>query len=168
MQRLRFAPFSCAVVLLLSAACGPTPDSSSRSDKPLSSPTVTPSTRTTVSTPKPYHTDYYIPKDLDECFVELKKLLSEADQVEFRDKAEDDVTDYHHGLGRWLRNNWGLWAGERLAIWFNERGITHPDDMSGIILDSFWRHLNDKPIQLEEQIKFYQDYWTNVKQENRH
>jgi hypothetical protein len=31
--------------------------------------------------------------------------------------------------------------------------------MSGIILDSYHRHLLDQPINLEEQIKFYKDYW---------
>jgi hypothetical protein len=59
----------------------------------------------------------------------------------------------------WMRNNWGLWGGSRLAKWFNNQGVKHPDDMSGVILDSFWRHLNDKPIKLEEQVKHYQDYW---------
>jgi hypothetical protein len=38
-------------------------------------------------------------------------------------------------------------------------GIFHPDDMSGIILDSFWRHLHSQPIKLEEQTAYYQEYW---------
>jgi len=102
----------------------------------------------------------YIPKDLDDCFAHLKKLLKPEDIVKMRSGTEDDMIQYHHGLGRWMRNNWGLWGeGSRLAKWFNSKGIMHPDDMSGIILDSFWRHLNDKPIKLKEQVKCYQDYW---------
>ena len=101
----------------------------------------------------------YIPQDLDDCFVQLEKLLSPQDLATLRDRSEDDMIRYHFGLGMWMRNNWGLWGGSRLAGWFNERGIFHPDDMSGIILDSFWRHLNDRPIELEAQIKRYQDYW---------
>jgi len=66
---------------------------------------------------------------------------------------------YHMSMGLWMRNNWGLWKGSRLAKWFNAQGIIHPDDMSGIILTSFWRHLNNKPIGLDEQVKFYQDWW---------
>ena len=73
--------------------------------------------------------------------------------------TEDDMTQYHMGLGMWMRNNWGLWGGSRLAAWFNAQGINHPDDMSGIILDSFWRYLNGKPIKLDEQVKYYQGYW---------
>jgi hypothetical protein len=67
----------------------------------------------------------------------------------------------------WLRNNWGLWKGSRLSKWFNEKGIQAPDDMSGIILDSFWRHLNGKPLKLDEQIKYYQDYWKMIEAEEK-
>ncbi len=103
--------------------------------------------------------DVYIPKDLDDCFVQLKKLLKPQDLEKMKSGTEDDMIQYHLGLGMWMRSNWGLWAGSRLAEWFNIQGITHPDDMSAIILDSFWRHLNKKPIELEEQVKYYQDYW---------
>ena len=76
--------------------------------------------------------------------------------------SEEDMIQYHHGLGRWIRNNWELWAGSRLAKYFNDIGINHPDDMSGIILDSYWRQLNEKPIKLDEQIKYYQEYWADT------
>lgn len=62
-----------------------------------------------------------------------------------------------------MRNNWGLWSGSRLAKYFNEMGIFHPDDMSGIILTSFHRHLNGKDLQLDQQIKYYQEYWEREK-----
>jgi hypothetical protein len=101
----------------------------------------------------------YIPKDLDDCFVQMKKLLKPEDVEKMKSGTEDDMIQYHFGLGMWIRNNWGLWGGSRLAKWFNGQGIYHPDDMSGIILDSFWRHLNQKPIRLEEQVKYYQDFW---------
>jgi hypothetical protein len=42
-------------------------------------------------------------------------------------------------------------------------GIGHPEDMSGIILDSYHRHLNNKEIKLDEQIKFYKNYWEKAK-----
>jgi len=97
--------------------------------------------------------DVYIPKDLDDCFAELKRILSKEEVEDMKSGPEEDMIDYHHGLGTSLRNTWGLWGGSRLSRWFNEKGIQHPDDMSGIILDSFWRHLNGKPIRLDEQIK---------------
>ncbi|MES2460743.1 MAG: DUF6794 domain-containing protein, partial [Armatimonadota bacterium] len=45
------------------------------------------------------------------------------------------------------------------------RGIHHPDDMSGILLTSFWRSLNGKPLLLEAQIQEYQAYWEKVKKD---
>jgi len=105
------------------------------------------------------HQEAYIPKDLDECFVQLEKLLKPEDIEKLRGGTEKDMIQYHFSLGRWVRNNWGLWGRSRLAKWFNTQGIEHPDDMSGIIFDSFWRHLNNKPIKLDQQVKFYQDHW---------
>jgi hypothetical protein len=99
----------------------------------------------------------YIPKDLDECFVQLEMLLEPDDIAEIRGGAEEDMINYHLGLGMWIRNNWGLWGGSRLAKWFNAKGVTHPDEMSGLILVSFWRHLNQEPIEIDEQIRRSRD-----------
>lgn len=107
-------------------------------------------------------TEVYIPKDLEDCFKELKSMLYPDLIKEMTMGTENDMIKYHHGLGMWIRNNWGLWSESRLKEYFNELGIQHPDDMSGIILDSFWRHLNNKPIELEEQIKYYQEYWGKI------
>jgi hypothetical protein len=108
--------------------------------------------------------EVYIPKDLDDCFVQLKKTLSKEQVEEMKEGLEDDMINYHFGLGMSLRNTWGLWGGSRLARWFNEKGIHHPDDMSGVILDSFWRQLNGKPIDLDKQIKHYRDFWKTSKE----
>jgi len=111
--------------------------------------------------------EVYIPKDLNDCFAELKRILSKEQVETMKTGSEEDMIDYHHGLGTWLRNNWGLWGCSRLSRWFNEKGIKHPDDMSGIILDSFWRHLNGKPIKLDEQVKHYQDYWKTFEESGK-
>src|SRR6185436_18145516 len=61
----------------------------------------------------------YIPKDLGECFVELDKELSEVDRREMRElPSRDDMIAYHIPFGSQLRNRWGLWAGSRLARYF--------------------------------------------------
>lgn len=110
-------------------------------------------------------TEVYIPKDLEDCFKELKSILHSDLIKEITTGAENDMIKYHHGLGMWIRNNWGLWSESRLKKYFNELDIQHPDDMSGIILNSFWRHLNNKPIELEKQIKYYQEYWEKIKEQ---
>jgi hypothetical protein len=112
-------------------------------------------------------TGVYIPTDLEDCFKELKKMLP-ADLVEkMKSGPEKDMIKYHHGLGTWLRNNWGLWAGSRLRDYFKKLGLAHPDDMSSVVLYSFWRHLNGKPLKVDEQVKYYQEYWKKMKEKQK-
>lgn len=111
--------------------------------------------------------EVYIPKNLEEAFVELKKSLPANELKEFKETPEDEIIKYHFSLGMGLRNRWGLWGGSRLAKYFNGIGIFHPDDMSGIIIESFWRNLNKRLIQLEKQVEYYQEYWKyNMPAEN--
>ena len=81
----------------------------------------------------------YIPKDLGDCFVTLDTMLAEVDTDEMRAlPRREDMIRYHHGLGMGLRNSWGLWRGSRLQKYFTDRGVRHPDDMSGIVLDYYY------------------------------
>lgn len=105
----------------------------------------------------------YIPKDLEECFKQLDAELPPKTVKEISSCREDDMFNYHFGLGTWLRNYWGLWAGSDLAKYFNKMDIHHPDDMSGIILRSYWSHKHSKPLELDKQISRYQNYWASMK-----
>jgi hypothetical protein len=102
-----------------------------------------------------------IPKDLDTALIILESLLHKDDLK--RIKEQIDQSGYHQNLGRSIRNNWNLWSVSILSTWFKGVGINHPDDMSAIILDSLHRKLNNKPIELMEQIKVCQEYWGNTK-----
>ena len=108
----------------------------------------------------------YIPKDLDDCFKQINSFWNDSTKIQVKNWKEDEFAgNAHFGFGMWMRNNWRLWGGSRLSKYFNDLGIYHPDDMSGIILDSYHRHLNNKEIKLEEQVKYYQDYWEKSKKE---
>lgn len=111
----------------------------------------------------------YIPKDIDDCFVQLDSFWSDSIKNEVRDQNEEDFTaSVHLGIGRWIRNNWGLWGkGSRLSKYFNNKGIYHPDDISAIILTSYHRYLTGNSIDLEEQINYYIDYWKIVAEPNK-
>ena len=62
-----------------------------------------------------------------------------------------------------MRNNWGLWDKDSdLHKYFLSIGIWHADDASGIISESFARQLRGEPINLEEQVQHYKDYWKNM------
>lgn len=107
----------------------------------------------------------YIPVDLEDCFGQIDGFWSDSTKINVAGWSEDEfVAHLHHGFGTWMRNNWQLWGGSRLSKYFNGMGIYHPDDMSGIVLRSYHRFLVQKDINLEEQIKHYQDYWEEVKE----
>lgn len=109
---------------------------------------------------------FYIPVDLDDCIIQLNKIIPDSTKAGIIALTEEDFSARTHlNLGMWIRNNWGLWSGSRLAKFFTLKGIYHPDDMSGIILDSYYRYLIGQDIKLEEQIRYYHEYWERVKRE---
>lgn len=108
----------------------------------------------------------YIPKNLEDCFSQINSFWADSTKLKMKNLTESEFSSrVHHGFGMWIRNNWQLWGGSRLSKYFNDLGIHHPDDMSGIILTNYHKHLNDKDIELEEQIKYYQEYWENSKKD---
>lgn len=96
-----------------------------------------------------------IPNNLEEALLELDNKFPEKEIEFIKSNPQSCMIQYHSGAGRWIRNNWGLWAKENnnLKTWFLEKGISHPDDMSEIILDSYWSIKNNKDIELDKQIK---------------
>ena len=97
-------------------------------------------------------TAFVIPTNIKEAHLQLDSLLSDEDITKIKNLPDANSTiKYHMGLGMWLRNNWGLWAGSDLYIWFYERGYNHPDNVSGIILQTYWNYLNDKPYQINNR-----------------
>jgi hypothetical protein len=107
------------------------------------------------------HKRPYIPSDLNECLAYLDSTITPSNLDTLVRWNEQDMSRAHMGLGLWMRNNWGLWKGSRLSEWFNKHNIWHPDDMSGIILTSYWRHIHNQPIELDAQIGEYIEYWKN-------
>lgn len=104
--------------------------------------------------------DAVIPKDLDEALETLRDMNDPAELAEWAAQSEDDATSgLHFSVGMALRNEWGLWHDSVLAKWFKSKGIMHADDMSAILLTSFHRRTNGLDIELDKQIKRYQDFW---------
>ena len=71
------------------------------------------------------------------------------------------------GLGMWIRNNWGLWKRKKLADYFNTIGVYHPDDMSGIILTSYYRELNGENWKVDNQVENYKLFWKEKNNEQK-
>ena len=102
-------------------------------------------------------TGIHIPRDLREALDSLPGRFPQL-VPRFRAEPEDSIWKYHHTVGLWIRNEWGLWAGSRLARYFRRLGVAHPDDMSSIILTSLWREVNRQPVHLRALIACLRRY----------
>ncbi len=85
----------------------------------------------------------YIPKNIQDCFTSLDSLLSQKD-IDFIKSLpnKEETIQFHLGLGMWLRNNWGLWGGSRLQLYFFDKNVNQPDEMSSLILEYYYDWLN--------------------------
>lgn len=104
------------------------------------------------------------PTKLSECFKHLDGIMSDAEDSEwFMNEDEEKAIDQtHHGLGTWMRSNWGLTSKDsELFEYFKKLGLKRGDDISTVILTSYHRHLNKKELKLSEQIKHYIEFWKN-------
>jgi hypothetical protein len=103
-----------------------------------------------------------IPKDLDECYEQLKEVASLDQLDQFSKLTQEELCTAHFSFGMSLRNDWGLWSGSPLKDFFKSVGVYHADDMSAIIIKSFWCNLNGKPFNLYGEAVHYHKYWQEM------
>lgn len=82
-----------------------------------------------------------IPKTVDEAVKTLAKIVSKEDRDYL---LENGAISMHDSLGRWIRNEWGLWADSELKNELEKKGFEHPDDMSNYIIEEFIKYWNNK------------------------
>lgn len=85
--------------------------------------------------------DVPIPKTVDEAISTLEKILSDEDRDYL---LENGAISMHNSLGRWIRNEWGLWTDSELKNELKKKGFEHPDDMSNYIIEEFIKYWNSK------------------------
>ncbi len=95
---------------------------------------------------------FYIPHNIEDCLAALNEMLTMREKEKFKSSFP---MEFHHSLGTYLRHNWDLWQGSRLKKYFENLGTTHPDDMSSIILNCYWRQLGNEPYDLKSQLNKY-------------
>lgn len=102
-----------------------------------------------------------IPNTLEEAYRSLDASLKQADRLEFMQRPEREaVLEAHFGVGLYIRNQWLRSGKSALVKVLHEKGAQSFDDMSSMILHSYWRHSNGKPIQLDEQGSCYRKWWS--------
>ena len=87
---------------------------------------------------------------LKECFEVLEQELPGTTLAEMRSGTLDDMILYHHGVGTWIRNRWR--SGDPLPQELGSLLPMHLDDLSGLVLDTFWCHLHGLPVRIEEHV----------------
>ena len=71
----------------------------------------------------------------------------------FKTAPEDSIRNkLHFGFGKWIKTNWELEEGSRISHYLKLKGVSHPDDMVKVIIVTWHRKLNGRPLMLEEEI----------------
>lgn len=80
-----------------------------------------------------------IPKTVDEAVKTLAKIVSKEDRDYL---LKNGAISMHHSMGRWIRNEWGLWlrTDSELKKELKKKGFEHPDDMSNYIIEKFIKY----------------------------
>ena len=96
----------------------------------------------------------HIPSTLNEALIELESQLSDEEKEQIRNLGEDEfVTLSHMIMGQKLRNLWLYPQESPLRKFFKDEGLFSEDDMSDIVLRSFYRYLKGKDVKYEEQLE---------------
>ena len=84
------------------------------------------------------------PKNLTECIQMLDKNLKKQDKEYIKTLTEDEFfMESHFTLGMGIRNEWLRSGNPELVKFFLDQGVKHLDDMSAMILTSYYRHLTN-------------------------
>lgn len=75
------------------------------------------------------------PTTVDGAVRLLLGLVEESEQIKIAAKDGDDIDTLHFGLGMWIRNHMGFYAGNAQLL--KDTGESEPDDASMVIIRAF-------------------------------
>lgn len=82
-----------------------------------------------------------VPTTLAEVIDAEILLMSDQDKLNIIAQSKDDLIQYHHSWGQYIRNHYRLWHDSLLAQHLKALGHEHPDDMSMVIIEAIWDKL---------------------------
>lgn len=94
-----------------------------------------------------------VPPPVAEAFRRLDAEITPDDRETLRTTPPGEMVRYHMTLGRYIRNEYGLWRGGPLADCFLARGVDHPDNMSGILLEAYGAYLRGETVDVDAMIR---------------
>jgi len=95
------------------------------------------------------------PRTLNEGLDFLGEWLPPQELAQVRPLSEREMVGrYYQGLGRGIRNGWGLWSGgSGISDQLCAMGMRDAEAMSVLVLQSFWRRVHSQPLRVEEQVR---------------
>jgi hypothetical protein len=88
---------------------------------------------------------YNFPKTISSAVDSLLLKINTQDKFLLKNIKPEKLISFHFSLGKWIRNNYGLWGlNEPLlkeCAKVSSVDTIHPDEASGIIIDSLWAAL---------------------------
>ena len=81
------------------------------------------------------------PATIDEAVRVVIASLSDEVKAAIAAMAESELIGLHFGLGAWIRNNLGLWKGNRALL--ESTGEADADDASMVIVEAVWRRVRE-------------------------
>lgn len=100
----------------------------------------------------------YIPKDLQDALQELDKRMEEDARITFKQFSEEEAAGKaYFSMGRWMMVKWGMEDGSRLTHFFQQNQIGFLEDMVRIIMISYHRKVNQKPLDTETLFGYYRN-----------
>jgi len=79
------------------------------------------------------------PTTTSQAVMLITEELTDDDRSAIGNLRYRDMIQFHHGLGTYVRNRFGLWRGNTELL--KSTGKDHPDDASQVILEQLYTHL---------------------------
>ena len=93
-----------------------------------------------------------VPRTLAEAHDALARLVAPELVRELASRTEEEIRADDLRIGLWMREFWGLWNRGALRDHLAGLGLLHPDEMSELVLVTWWRHIHDRPLRVDEEV----------------
>lgn len=104
------------------------------------------------------------PKTIEEATLQLNKVYTDSAINEIKQFNEEYfVFISNNSIGGYIVPYWfqNFVSHTKLTKDFNSHGIENFQDVAVLIYRSFYREINNLPVEFEEQIKIIHDYYNN-------
>ena len=86
-----------------------------------------------------------LPEIIKQCFDQIGKEFPKEEVEKLKSESRDNLSKYHHGLGRWLRNNCRVTPEQMAQMTGKDKDLfLHKDSRSSELTEIYWDYLNGK------------------------